>query len=92
MCTLALNHFYNWLRFSKEYASENLINHTIPFKHESLPFFLLELKQRNRQDNNLSFWTFFTKNQTTLIRDIKCPFSTVKQRRNPRKNRCKLPI
>lgn len=73
MCILASNHFYNWLRYSKELDCKNYINYSIPFRFKNLPLFFIEFKQKENLKKSILFWNIPTKNQASIHKDIMCP-------------------
>lgn len=82
ICIIIHNHFKNWLHIANEYACQNTICHNRPFQFESLPFILLEMNQLKEQQKKITFFIF--PNEQKTFQEIKCPFQSVRQRRNAR--------
>ncbi len=73
MCILSINHFYNWLNYSKNHDCNNITNYGIPFGCENLPLFFIEYRQKERLKKSILFWNVLTKNQVGIHKDIICP-------------------
>lgn len=79
MYIIVHNHFFNWLIISEELASHNLMVNHVPFGYENIPFFMLHLHQTEGKEIKFTFGENLYKNGIT--HKLKCPFSSVKQRR-----------
>ncbi|WP_188455563.1 hypothetical protein [Virgibacillus oceani] len=74
---LILNHFYNWLAISKEFASNNLITHYTPFGYECMPYFVMEFSKKEGEGIKLSYKDPIYINLGQKLANLICPFSSM---------------
>ena len=56
MSHLTLNHLENWLRIASMHASSNTLFFTVPFKLESLPFYLIVIPINKNEALEFHWW------------------------------------